>query len=109
MRSAQAAFRGGRDVDGMPDHAGAHLRDLRQGVDYLYCDVCGRHIPCMPLEGDTWEVQCPRCVGECGLCSCRTAKQCLGRDGAPVDTHLHVARGGRSQQSQSVDKEMGDV
>jgi hypothetical protein len=88
---------------------GAHLHDLRQGVDYLYCNECERHVACIPLEGDTWEVQCSRCVGECGLCSCRTAKRCLGKDGAPVDTHIHVARSARPERFHSPIKEVGDV
>lgn len=83
-------------------------QELRRGVDYLYCDDCGRHVACIPLENDTWEVQCSRCVGECGLCSCRTARQCLGKDGTPVDTHMHVARSGRPKQSLFPGKEIGN-
>ncbi len=90
-------------------HAGAHLHELRPGVDYLFCETCGHHVACTPLEGDTWEVQCSRCVGECGLCSCRTAKQCLGKDGEPVDFHVHVARSARDPRSQSPNKEVRDV
>lgn len=75
------------------------LRQLQPNVDYFYCGECGRHVACIRLEPGLWEVQCPRCVGECGLCSCSANGICQGKDGSPVQTHMHVAgessKGGR--------------
>ena len=67
------------------------LRQLQPNVDYLYCCECGRHVPSIRLETGIWEVQCPRCIGECGLCSCSAHGICQGKDGSPVQTHMHVA------------------
>jgi hypothetical protein len=67
------------------------LRQLQPNVDYFYCGECGRHVACIRLEPGLWEVQCPRCVGECGLCSCSANGICQGKDGSPVQTHMHVA------------------
>lgn len=66
------------------------LRQLQPDVDYLYCRECGRHVASIRLEAGVWEVQCPRCVGECGLCSCAANGICLGRGGSPVQTHMYV-------------------
>ncbi len=66
---------------------------LRPGVDYLYCDECGHHAPCTRLQPGVWEVQCSRCIGECGLCACRLTGSCLGKDKTPVQTHMYVAGG----------------
>jgi hypothetical protein len=73
--------------------AGDPVRELRPGTDYLYCSECGRHVACAPLEGDVWEVQCSKCVGECGLCSCRVSGRCLDKSGSRVQFHIHIARG----------------
>ncbi len=65
-------------------------QQLLPGVDYLYCPECGHHVGCIRLQPGVWEVQCPRCVGECGLCSCSAIGACYGKDGAPVQTHMYV-------------------
>lgn len=52
---------------------------LEQNVDYLYCPVCKKHIPCVRVEGGRWEVQCPGCAGECSLCKCYLARFCFGQ------------------------------
>lgn len=67
-------------------------QQLLPRVDYLYCPECGHHVGCTRLQAGVWEVQCPRCVGDCGLCSCITAGKCLGQDGFPVQTHMYVAK-----------------
>jgi hypothetical protein len=66
------------------------LQSLRPGVDYLYCDDCGHHVACIRLQPGVWEVQCSRCVGECGLCACRRTGSCLGKGKTPVQTHMYV-------------------
>ncbi len=63
---------------------------MQPGVDYIYCRECRKHVPCVRLEQGVWEVQCPRCVGECGLCSCRSTGVCVGKDNVPVRTHMYV-------------------
>jgi hypothetical protein len=91
---AQLAFTGDPEPEvrtESPLVAGS-VRILRPGTDYLYCSECQRHVPCEPLEGDVWEVQCSRCVGECGLCSCRISGECLDKDGSRVQFHIHTAR-----------------
>lgn len=65
-------------------------QQLQPGVDYLYCSTCGHHVACIRLQTGVWEVQCPRCVGDCGLCGCDRAGKCLGKDGVPVQTHMFV-------------------
>lgn len=67
------------------------LRQLQPNVDYLFCSECGRHVACIRLEEGVWEVQCPRCVGECGLCSCLVTGSCLGKGQTAAPTHVHVA------------------
>ncbi len=67
-------------------------QQLLPGVDYLYCHECGHHVGCTRLQPGVWEVQCPRCVGECGLCDCSTTGTCHGQDGSPVQTHMYLAR-----------------
>ncbi len=64
--------------------------ELQKRTDYLYCGECGRHVPCISLEPGVWEVQCSRCVGECGLCGCYVAGYCYGKGRTPVPTHMHV-------------------
>lgn len=54
------------------------LQTLDQGVDYLYCPVCKSHVPCVRVETGGWEVQCPGCAGECGLCQCYLKRFCFG-------------------------------
>jgi hypothetical protein len=65
-------------------------QQLQPGVDYLYCAECGHHVGCIRLQPGVWEVQCPRCVGECGLCSCKTSQECRGKSGMAVGTHMYV-------------------
>lgn len=67
------------------------VRQLQPKVDYLYCEECARHVPSIRLQPGVWEVQCSRCVGECGLCSCRKTGSCTGKDGARVQAHTYVA------------------
>ncbi len=66
-------------------------QQLLPGVDYLYCSECGHHVGCIRLQPGVWEVQCPRCVGECGLCGCKTTHTCRGQGGLAVQTHMYVA------------------
>ncbi len=63
---------------------------MQPGVDYIYCRECRKHVPCVRLESGVWEVQCPRCVGECGLCSCHSTGVCVGKGKVPVRTHMYV-------------------
>ncbi len=65
-------------------------QQLMPGVDYLYCAACGHHVGCIRLQPGVWEVQCPRCVGECGLCGCKSTHTCRGKGGVPVQTHMYV-------------------
>lgn len=51
---------------------------LQADVDYLFCDVCGIHVPCQRLPSGGWEVRCPGCTGECLLCECHLKRFCLG-------------------------------
>ncbi len=69
--------------------------ELQQGLDYLFCRECLQHVPCIRLGSGTWAVQCSRCAGECGLCSCGASGQCQGEHGETVETHLYVAGGER--------------
>ena len=66
-------------------------QQLLPGVDYLYCPDCGHHVGSIRLQPGVWEVQCSRCVGECGLCGCKMTGTCHGKDGAPVQTHTFVS------------------
>ena len=68
------------------------LGELRQNVDYIYCEECKKHVPCVRLEPGVWEVQCPRCVGECALCGCHLAGYCFGKGKVPVRTHMYVVK-----------------
>ncbi len=67
------------------------VHELQRKVDYLFCERCGTHVPCIRLRPGVWEVQCPRCVGDCGLCRCSQLGQCVGSNGVPVPTHTFVA------------------
>ncbi len=69
--------------------------DLQQGLDYLFCQECMHHGPCVRLGTGSWAVQCSRCVGECGLCSCGASGHCQGEHGDAVETHMYVAGGER--------------
>lgn len=66
-------------------------QQLLPGMDYLYCPDCGHHVGCIRLQPGVWEVQCSRCVGECGLCDCKSSGACHGKNGAPVQTHTYVS------------------
>jgi len=68
------------------------LSEMRPGVDYFYCEDCQKHVPCIRLEPGVWEVQCARCVGECGLCGCHLAGYCFGKGRVPVRTHMYVVK-----------------
>lgn len=68
------------------------MQRLEPRFDYFYCDECGKHVPCVRLGAGVWEVQCPRCVGECGLCGCHLAGHCFGKGDAPVRTHMYVVK-----------------
>ena len=78
-------------ADAKPDPHLLNPQQLLPGVDYLYCPECGHHVGCIRLQRGVWEVQCPRCVGECGLCGCSATGACFGKDGAPVQTHMYVS------------------
>ncbi len=69
------------------------VQQLQPKVDYLYCDKCGKHVACIRLRPGVWEVQCPRCVGECGLCGCSQTGFCFGHDRQPVQAHTFVVEG----------------
>ena len=66
-------------------------QQLMPGMDYLYCPDCAHHVGSIRLQPGVWEVQCSRCVGECGLCTCKTMGSCQGKDGNPVQTHTYVS------------------
>lgn len=51
---------------------------LARNTDYLYCTVCQVHVPCLRLPSGGWEVQCPGCAGECGMCHCHLQRFCFG-------------------------------
>lgn len=51
---------------------------MQAGIDYLFCPVCKIHVPCLRMDTGGWEVQCPGCVGECGLCKCYLQRFCFG-------------------------------
>ena len=68
------------------------LTQLQLKIDYFYCDECEKHVPCICLEPGVWEVQCSRCVGECGLCSCHLASYCFGKGNVPAQTHMYVVK-----------------
>ncbi len=55
------------------------IENLQENVDYLYCPVCEKHIPCIRTDTGYWEVTCPGCSGECGMCKCYLARFCFGR------------------------------
>lgn len=52
-------------------------KDLGHDIDYLYCPKCKLHIPCRRLEMGGWEVECPGCLGECGICRCYLRTFCF--------------------------------
>ncbi len=51
---------------------------LEAGLDYLFCPVCKTHVPCVRVETGGWEVLCPGCTGECGMCKCFLQRFCFG-------------------------------
>ncbi len=66
--------------------------ELHPNVDYFYCEECKKHVPCIRLEPGVWEVQCPRCVGECALCGCHLAGYCFGKGKVPVQSHMYIVK-----------------
>ena len=65
------------------------------GVDYLYCAPCQTHVACRETEPGAWEVECPLCEGECGLCDCSLRKRCFGSPEGPQPLpmrHLRVVK-----------------
>lgn len=54
------------------------MERLVAGVDYLWCPACRKHVRCIRLETGWWEVECPRCTGECGYCKCGLRELCIG-------------------------------
>jgi hypothetical protein len=68
------------------------IEELKHDVDYIYCQECKHHVPCIRVEPGVWEVQCPRCVGECALCGCHLAGYCFGQGKVPVQTHMYVVK-----------------
>ncbi len=68
------------------------VKDLQPKIDYIFCDECQEHVPCVRLEPGVWEVQCPRCVGECALCGCHLSGYCFGKGKVPVQTHMYVVK-----------------
>jgi hypothetical protein len=66
------------------------MEQFQPGVDYIYCEECQVHVPCIPLEPGVWEVQCPRCVGECALCHCHLSTHCFGRGGVPIELRVRL-------------------
>lgn len=66
--------------------------ELKQNVDYFFCDECKKHVPCIRIEPGVWEVQCPECVGECMLCGCHLSGYCFGKSKVPVQTHMYVVK-----------------
>ena len=51
---------------------------LQPGIDYLYCPACQKHVACIRTEFGWWEVECPMCIGECGVCKCHLREFCFG-------------------------------
>lgn len=66
--------------------------ELKDDLDYFFCSECRKHVPCVRIEPGVWEVLCPRCVGECGLCSCHLAGYCFGQGQAPVKQHMYLVK-----------------
>ncbi len=66
------------------------MHDLQPGVDYVYCDECKIHVACIPLEPGVWEVQCPKCVGECSMCHCHLATHCFGQGGVAMQIRIRA-------------------
>jgi hypothetical protein len=57
---------------------------LEVQFDYLWCPNCRVHVPCARVPSGGWEVQCPGCAGECGICDCHLRRFCFGsRDQFP--------------------------
>jgi rubrerythrin len=51
---------------------------LEEATDYLFCPVCKIHVSCRRVESGGWEVDCPGCAGECGVCKCYLQRFCFG-------------------------------
>jgi len=69
-----------------------NFREQQPTIDYIYCEECGKHVPCVRLEPGVWEVQCANCVGECGLCGCHLVGYCFGKGKSPVRMHMYVVK-----------------
>ena len=67
-------------------------REMVPRMDYIYCDECHEHVPCLRLEPGVWEVQCPQCVGECAVCGCHLADYCLGSSNVPARIHMRLVK-----------------
>ncbi len=67
------------------------VTQMQEELDYFYCRECRTHVPCVRLEPGVWEVLCPRCVGECGLCACHLVGYCFGQGKAPKQ-HMYVVK-----------------
>lgn len=67
-------------------------QEMQPDLDYFFCNECRKHVACKRLEPGVWEVLCPRCVGECGLCSCHLAGYCFGQGKAPVKHHMYIVK-----------------
>lgn len=66
--------------------------ELREKVDYFYCEECKEHVPCLRIEPGVWEVQCAKCIGECAVCVCHLAHYCFGKVGAPIEMRVRVVK-----------------
>jgi len=63
----------------MVDKKGDKFEQLQENIDYLYCPICNDHVACIRTETGYWEVECPGCTGECGMCKCYLARFCFGK------------------------------
>lgn len=57
------------------------VKKMESVYDYLYCERCDVHVPCLRVDDGWWEVECSGCVGECGVCNCHLQKYCFGSRG----------------------------
>lgn len=76
----------------MARNAPVITKEVAPRVDYIYCDECQTHVPCVRLEPGVWEVQCPRCVGECAVCGCHLADYCFGQNDIAGRIHMRVVK-----------------
>ncbi len=66
--------------------------ELQAGMDYVWCDECKVHVACIPLQPGVWEVQCPKCVGECSICHCHLATHCFGQGGVAMEIRIRAVK-----------------